>query len=81
MYLCIYVIIIMITILMVMIIVYVLNEGFCPASHPFPFCNGAFCCPTSKDTYHGKLTGSDCLGCENGAETQCTTSSCREHGK
>ena len=55
--------------------------GFCPASHPFPFCNGAFCCPTSKDTYHGKLTGSDCLGCENGVETQCTTSSCREHGK
>ena len=55
--------------------------GFCPASHPFPFCNGAFCCPTSKDTYHGKLTGSDCLGCENGAESQCTTSSCREHGK
>ena len=55
--------------------------GFCPASHPFPFCNGAFCCPTSKDTYNGNLTVSDCLGCENGAETQCTTSSCREYGK
>ena len=70
-----------ITILMVMIIVYVLNEGFCPASHAFPFCNGAFCCPTSKDTYHGKLTVSGCLGCEGGAEIQCTTSSCVEYGK
>ena len=55
--------------------------GFCPPSHPFPFCNGSFCCPTPKDEYSGELTHSDCFGCENGAETQCTASTCSKYGK
>merc|ERR1712064_102438 len=56
--------------------VYEIDE-FCPAEHPFAYCNGDWCCATKVDMFGNPLTYTECNGCQNTRRIKCRSRFCQ----
>ena len=58
----------------------------CPATHPFAYRSGEYCCRTPKEkvdtgeTCDGSMIGFDSACCENDDHAECPTKPCSNHG-